>query len=58
MGWKTVRQIADERRLPIESAIARLRSAGIECGPDEALREIAKRSDRHAPEINALLSRR
>ena len=55
MGWKTVRQVADELQLPVDTVIARLRSAGIEAGPDEALREIAKRNGRHAPELASLL---
>jgi hypothetical protein len=56
MGWKTVHQVADELQLPVDTVIARLRRAGIEAGPDEALREIAKRSGRHAPELASLLA--
>lgn len=58
MGWKTLRQIADELQIPVDAAVARLRSAGIEAGPDEALREIAKRHGRHAPELASLLVQR
>jgi hypothetical protein len=55
MGWKTVRQISDELHVPVETSIARLRSAGLDAGPDEALRDIARRHGRHAPELASLL---
>jgi Domain of unknown function (DUF4405) len=55
MGWKTVRQIAEEQRVAVDTAVARLRAAGIEASADESLREIAQRNGRHAPELAGLL---
>jgi len=57
MGWKTLRQIAEETGMPVEAAVARLRAGGLDASPDEPLRDIAKRHGRHAPEIAALLAR-
>jgi hypothetical protein len=57
MGWKTLRQIAEETGMPVEAAVARLRAGGLDASPDEPLRDIAKRHGRHAPEVAALLAR-
>lgn len=54
-GWKTVRQVAEENHLTVETAVARLHAAGLEARPDDALRDVAKHGGRHAPEVLGLI---
>ncbi len=55
-GWKTLRAVSAEMGLPIETAVTRLAAEGIAAEPDATLRDIASRSNRHAPDIVALLA--
>ena len=57
MGWKTVRQLADELGVAPETAQARLRTVGVDAGADETLRDIARRTGQHAPTLYATLTR-
>lgn len=56
MGQRTVRQLAGELGLSLDVAQARLLAAGVEAGPDEALRDLAQRSGQHAPDLYAALA--
>ena len=55
MGWKTLRVASAELGVPLEAAVARLTAAGVAADPDATLRDIASRSDRHAPELIELI---
>ena len=55
MGWKTLRAASEELGVPLEAAVARLTAAGVAADPDATLRDIASRSDRHAPELVELI---
>lgn len=56
MGWKTLAQVSTELGLSVDTARARLSAAGIHAGPEDTLKDIAQRHDRHTPDLFQVLA--
>ena len=50
-GRKTVQQICDQLQVPVDQALGRLRSQGIEAGPADNMREVAQRHGKTPVEV-------